>query len=355
VNPRRCHDPAKGARAEKARAEKARAEKARAEKARAEKAPLGSFDILGDSIVDFGIVMGLCRGKFGFPSQPWCLGVPPFIILDAAAGQSFFSAQFFDSPPDPSAKVFSMDQPWPVKTEDGSYTLFHPAYAQSYRSARGASNESRHVFLESSGVAARLAAGLTTHIAEIGFGTGRNFILTAALASRSNAVVHYVAFERQLLAAPLLRLAHASDGADETCDAGYQQVLDSLLQWRSSLADPLPADAVWRHESVTLTLRLGEATARVLHEPRGVFDAVYLDPFSPAANPELWSPSFLAAVCPMLRSGGTLVSYSVKGEVRRTLTALGLIVSRVDGPVGAKRHSLRAIVPSPTASATNTA
>jgi hypothetical protein len=71
-------------------------------------------------------------------------------------------------------------------------------------------------------------------------------------------------------------------------------------------------------------------------------DAVYLDPFSPAVNPDAWTPDVLAALARRLRPGGVLASYTVAGHVRRALAAAGLEVAKVPGPVGGKREVLRA-------------
>ena len=93
------------------------------------------------------------------------------------------------------------------------------------------------------------------------------------------------------------------------------------------------------HGAVTLSLHVGDASALPL--ARAAFEAVYLDAFSPPVNPECWTPAFLAALHATLRPGGTLVSYCVRGEVRRALEAAGFAVERLPGPPG-KRHTLRA-------------
>jgi len=90
-------------------------------------------------------------------------------------------------------------------TADGSRTLRSSAHGQTFKSRLGALTESRSVFLEGSGVAARLAGGEPTRLLEIGFGTGLNFLVTAEAARVAGTKLHYVAVEVDLLPAATLR------------------------------------------------------------------------------------------------------------------------------------------------------
>jgi tRNA U34 5-methylaminomethyl-2-thiouridine-forming methyltransferase MnmC len=227
-----------------------------------------------------------------------------------------------------------VDEFEPQLTADGSATLFSNRFGQTFHSHHGALSESRHVFLEGSGVAGRLRAGIPACILEVGFGTGLNFLLTAQAALTAGIVVSYVALERELLPANVLeRLDYV--GLAPAPHAGY-------LAFRAALGKQ-PAPATYRGvlPGAELELRLGEAHAGAIEPAR--FDAIYHDGFSPDANPELWSSEFLAALARSMRPGGVLVSYTVKGDVRRRLAAAGLQVSKLPGPPGGKREMLRAV------------
>ena len=76
---------------------------------------------------------------------------------------------------------------------------------------------------------------------------------------------------------------------------------------------------------------------------RGRADAWYLDGFSPAKNPELWSEALMAEVAAHTVPGGTAATYTAAGFVRRGLEAGGFTVSRVPG-FGRKRHMTRAVL-----------
>lgn len=226
-----------------------------------------------------------------------------------------------------------------IATADGSRTLYSQRYAQAYRSRRGALSEARGVFVQGSGAAARLARAEATSVLEIGFGTGLNFLVTAlAAAGEERAPLAYLAIERDLPPSrALAELDYAGLLAPSTLP-------DELLDWcRAVEAAGSPGGL---HEfapsalpNVHLSLYLGEASDLDL-TVHGHFDAVYLDAFSPAVNPEPWQADYLSLLVGRLAPGGRLVSFSVSGPVRRALAGLGLAVTKVPGPPGGKREVL---------------
>ena len=223
-----------------------------------------------------------------------------------------------------------------VNTADGSHTLYSERYGQTMHSHKGAVTESRHVFLEGAGVAARLGRGEGARVLEIGFGTGLNFFLTADLALKRNAPLEYVALEHNLLPSQLLR------------ELGYEGALAhknfarKFFDARDELSETPPAGTYTFNlaERVRLELRLGDAVTVEL-EPEH-YHAIYMDAFSPDANPELWSEEFLERLYRALHPSGCLSSYCVKGEVRRRLQSLGFEVRKRPGPPGGKREMLTA-------------
>ena len=98
--------------------------------------------------------------------------------------------------------------------------------------------------------------------------------------------------------------------------------------------------------NVTLHLLTGDAlefiNSRVIDQYSERFCAVYFDPFSPEANPALWTRGTLQAMHQLLQPGGTFTSYCVKSRIRRLLQEIGFSVFKVCGPAGGKREVLRA-------------
>ncbi|MEX0309100.1 MAG: tRNA (5-methylaminomethyl-2-thiouridine)(34)-methyltransferase MnmD [Tateyamaria sp.] len=186
--------------------------------------------------------------------------------------------------------------------------------------------ETRHVFLAGNDLPARFVDGF--HIAELGFGTGLNF-LTAWAAWRAAGVqgrMHFTSFE-----------AFPMDVSEmEKALAAFPEV--------QALADLLVAagGGSAEFEDATLTVIEGDARER-LPAWQGKADAWFLDGFSPAKNPELWGADLMAAVARHTVPAGTAATYTAAGFVRRGLEAAGFTVTRSAG-FGRKRHMTQAVL-----------
>ena len=218
----------------------------------------------------------------------------------------------------------------PFTSADGSRSLRSARYGEPYRSHHGARSESWHVFVAGSGVAARLAAGQPTEVLELGLGSARNLAASAGVALAFGTPLHYVALEHDVPSVA----AWASQEPDALGPPAFRAaLLAARARW-----DVRPGS---RCEltlgPVRFELRIGDAASLPWPEP---YDAIYLDGFSPAVNPEMWSDAVLARVAAGLRPGGTAVSYCVQGRVRRSLAAAGLRVEKRAGPPGGKREVL---------------
>ncbi len=73
------------------------------------------------------------------------------------------------------------------------------------------------------------------------------------------------------------------------------------------------------------------------------FDAVFLDPFSPPKNPEMWTEEFFREIKKRMKKGARLTTYSCARMVRDNLRNAGFRV--YDGPkVGRRGPSTIAVV-----------
>ncbi len=183
--------------------------------------------------------------------------------------------------------------------------------------------ETRHVFLAGNHLPNRLVDGF--HIAELGFGTGLNMLATALAWAQTGRAgrVHFTSFEAFPLAAP--DIARALQAFPEVLPTA-EPFLDQWAKGQREIILP----------SLTLTVIIGDARES-LPEWQGRADAWFLDGFSPAKNPELWSPDLLAEVARHTNPGGTIATYTAAGHVRRSLQAAGFTVTRIPGH-GRKRH-----------------
>ena len=184
--------------------------------------------------------------------------------------------------------------------------------------------ETHHVFLQGNDLPARACPGF--HIAELGFGTGLNLLATLEAVQGISGPIFYTSFE----AYPLSR-----DAAARALRAfpllGTNGLLEAWGQTRFTLG-PLRVEIIEGDARDTLPRWPGRA------------DAWYLDGFSPAKNPELWSASLMAEVARHTARDGTFATFTSAGHVRRALAAAGFEVTRVPG-FGRKRHMTRGQLP----------
>jgi tRNA U34 5-methylaminomethyl-2-thiouridine-forming methyltransferase MnmC len=180
--------------------------------------------------------------------------------------------------------------------------------------------ETRHVFLSGNDLPARFRPGF--HIAELGFGTGLNMLATL-LSLTDDTPIRYTSFEAYPL--PADDIARALDAFPQARAVAGQ----FLTQWAAGQTRmTLPG--------MQVTVILGDARD-TLPAWQGHADAWYLDGFSPAKNPELWSDGLMAQVGRHTAPGGTFATYTAAGHVRRALSAAGFAVERRPGH-GTKRH-----------------
>ncbi len=202
------------------------------------------------------------------------------------------------------------------------------AFDDPYYSLDDGLAETRHVFLAGSDLPARF--GDDFHIAELGFGTGLNLLVTWAAWDRAGqpATLRFTSFEAFPMAKPDMTAAleHFPDLAP---------FADLLLdQWSPGMGP------VMFEGGPILHVIIGDAR-KTVPAWNDQADAWFLDGFSPAKNPELWDADLLNAVGQHTKPGGTAATYSAAGHVRRGLEAAGFTVTRTPG-YGRKRHMTQA-------------
>lgn len=186
-----------------------------------------------------------------------------------------------------------------------------------YFSLESGLEETRHVFLRGNGLPERARPGF--QIAELGFGTGLNLLATVAAVTQGP--IRYTAFEAYPMTPEDMERALAAFPALDAT---------GLIDAWTRGARRFTLDAV------EVEIILGDARETLPDWP-GRADAWYLDGFSPAKNPELWSEALMAQVAAHTAPGGTFATYTAAGHVRRALTDAGFTVQRMPG-YGRKRH-----------------
>ncbi|TAG19910.1 MAG: FAD-dependent oxidoreductase [Rhodobacterales bacterium] len=189
-----------------------------------------------------------------------------------------------------------------------------------YFSLGGGLAETRHVFLAGNHLPERFRDGF--QIAELGFGTGLNLLATL-LAHAGDGHLRYTSFEAFPL--PAADIARALQAFPETAPVAEP----FLTQWANGAR-------TLRFPNLTAEIIIGDAR-ETLRQWAGKADAWFLDGFSPAKNPELWSPDLMAEVARHTAPGGTFATYTAAGHVRQSLGDAGFTVTRQPG-FGRKRH-----------------
>ena len=201
-----------------------------------------------------------------------------------------------------------------IKTNDQSYTFFNEEYEETYHSTSGALEEAKKKYVEP------LNIEEGDIILDICFGLGYNTF--AAMLSKKNLKV----------------LALEND----------ERILEALQEIEFDnqflIIKALAKNKKYHSKDYNLKLVVGDARDTI-KELNPEFNKVFLDPFSPKKNPELWTTEFFKDIFKVMLPGGKLATYSCAGQVRRNLKEAGFEV--IDGPcVGRRAPSTIAIKPS---------
>lgn len=211
-------------------------------------------------------------------------------------------------------------------SEDGS--LESPLYGDVYFQRKGGRAESDYVFLQGNSLKERFAQlSESAHFAigELGFGTGLNFLLTAALfleQAPATARLTYIGIEKHPLRPADIAKAQALWPDLAALSADIQRQYPPLMPGFHHI------DVA--NGRIRLMLVFGDA-ADVLPEISGAFDAWYLDGFSPAKNPDMWQEKMFARIAALTKPGGTLATFSVMGSMRRYFKAESFDVEKRKG------------------------
>ncbi len=212
-----------------------------------------------------------------------------------------------------------------------------------YFSADGGLEETRAVFLSGCGLPERWQGRSVFTIAELGFGSGLNFLAAWQLwtaAAQPGQRLHFVSIEK--FPFDRVQLARALSMWPE---------LENLSN-RLIAAWPGRVKGIHRLDfgNVTLTLVHEEALTALDQLGTVKADAWFLDGFSPAGNPAMWSEAVMAGVAKACAPGARLATFSVAGTVRTALKQAGFDVRKMPG-FGRKRHRLEADFPGTLSSA----
>ena len=210
------------------------------------------------------------------------------------------------------------------------------SFEDFYFSTDDGLNESRYVFLKPNRLPERFSEGDLTQpfiIAETGFGTGLNFLVSWQAwqqQTQPKRPLHFFSVEKYPLEKEDLAkaLSHWSE-------------LSNLIQ---PLVDQYPPivsglqTLEFENGQVRLSLLFGDISTDLA---LSVFkaDAWYLDGFAPKKNPEMWSDHFFQLIADKSKRDTTFSTFTSASIVRKSLVSAGFSVLKQEG-FGKKREML---------------
>lgn len=210
-----------------------------------------------------------------------------------------------------------------VPTKDNSFTLYVPELNEHYHSINGAITESEHIYIN-----AGLDFWIKNHqaknvnILEYGLGTGLNAYLSILYSDENHLKINYTSLEKYPLTENEWKSMNYSQDDD------YFSIIHKA-EWG-------------RMVNITNDFNLKKINID-FREFRNIedIDIIFFDAFNPDIQPQLWTENIFSQCFNSLRKGGILLTYSVKGTVKRALKEVGFNITKIEGPPG-KREILRA-------------
>ncbi|MEO1543266.1 MAG: tRNA (5-methylaminomethyl-2-thiouridine)(34)-methyltransferase MnmD [Pseudomonadota bacterium] len=201
-----------------------------------------------------------------------------------------------------------------------------------FYSKRDGRAEVGHVFLGGNDLPARWVGVEAFAIAELGFGTGLNFVETWRQwtdVRQPGQKLKYTSFERFPMTASEMKRALAP----------WPDIQPYAIQLSHHWSQRTSAVGPWSIDSQTeFHVIIGDVNT-TLPAWDGIADAWFLDGFSPAKNADMWSSELMQEVAAHTNDMGTFATYTAAGWVRRNLEQAGFSVTKRPGHAGKRDMS----------------
>ena len=219
-----------------------------------------------------------------------------------------------------------------ISSKKGVYSRW---YDDIYFDKTDGVKEKEHVYLNANDLANRIKLSDKLCIAELGFGTGLNFILTWRLWKKNrkpNSSLTYISFEKAPLSKKeMTRVYKKFKELNDFSDQLIQKLTDNYKTNRT---------IYFKSENINLILIYDDFSFLTNFDFKA--DIWFLDGFAPSKNPEVWDNSYYKNIYNRTNYKGSLSTFTSSGLVRRGLALAGFSVTKVSG-FGQKREMLKAI------------
>ncbi|QOL25284.1 bifunctional tRNA (5-methylaminomethyl-2-thiouridine)(34)-methyltransferase MnmD/FAD-dependent 5-carboxymethylaminomethyl-2-thiouridine(34) oxidoreductase MnmC [Thalassotalea sp. LPB0316] len=241
-----------------------------------------------------------------------------------------------------------------VFQQDGS--PFSAQFDDIYFDTQHGYSQSDDVFIQGNNIEARLLANKSPLvIGETGFGTGLNFFITLKYVEQAitkhgdkTLPLTFISVEKYPLSAEQIQQSLQ-------CWPEFKPFVDDFCQqYDNSNTDQSIREFRLLAGKVTLILICDDASKGFAKLSTNIkvsrkqnnylvpaINAWYLDGFSPAKNPEMWSPELFGQIARLSDDNASLSTFTVAGFVKRGLIKVGFRLEKKT-TVGRKNKSLRA-------------
>ncbi|MBN2052038.1 tRNA (5-methylaminomethyl-2-thiouridine)(34)-methyltransferase MnmD [Candidatus Woesearchaeota archaeon] len=203
-----------------------------------------------------------------------------------------------------------------VTTKDGSTTFYNDEYSETYHSVTGAVEEAFRKFAEPALEAVKNKNEV--RILDVCFGLGYNSAaaIDEILKQNISCNIEIIGLEK-----------------DKKILEQIKNVEPAIISY-PVIKEMVEQNYKYERNGIIIELIIGDAL-KTIKKIKGKFDIIFLDPFSPKKNPELWTESFFKELRKHIKEDGILTTYSCAGNVRRNLKAAGFEIK--DGPCVGRR------------------
>ena len=216
-----------------------------------------------------------------------------------------------------------------------SGALYCSQFDDIYFDVKTGIDQNKDVFITSNNIIERLALceGFFT-IAETGFGTGLNFLLT--LQTYQAFKLHNTSLDKDKKLPQLTFISvekHPLSQKELRKSLAALPILNELAeqlveQYPTGEPSLFPQECVLNFLNNTVTLKIifddaTQALSKIRATKHGLIDAWYLDGFSPTKNPEMWSAQLFEQVARLSKDQTSLSTSTVTEKIRQRLMDVG--------------------------------
>ncbi|AHH08708.1 tRNA (5-methylaminomethyl-2-thiouridine)(34)-methyltransferase MnmD [Borrelia anserina] len=212
-------------------------------------------------------------------------------------------------------------------------TIYSSRFKDIYYDPQYGIEESTYVFIKGCDLDKELATLKSATIAELGFGTGLNFIALSKYLKENNlkTKINYYSIEKF----PLKKEKIKKISQFFSKDTHYFKAL--LKKYPNKPTKNIKYKIT---ENINLKILVGDVREKLKELPKHI-DYWFLDGFSPSKNPKMWNKEIFAIISKKSKIGTKLSTFSAARIVKDGLKLGNFNYSRIKG-FNNKRHMIKA-------------